>query len=188
MTLPKHNARHGAEGKDLFVLLTGHGWCSSCEFLDREVLQKPEFVREVSPNFVWVELDFTFGDSEKKARERVLRELQKRFLAPGVPLVVLLDREGMPYAYAVDGYDAGTGPQRILARVKACRVARTLRDKEFAAARKATHWNGRSGCMPGFRRSRRFSDRSKIMATIRCWPFIRKSCPRSGNWMLPTAG
>ena len=49
------------------MLLTGHGWCSSCELLDREVLQKPEFVREVSPNFVWVEFDFTFGDSEKES-------------------------------------------------------------------------------------------------------------------------
>jgi thioredoxin-related protein len=59
--------RARAEGKDLFVLLTGHGWCYSCELLDRQVLQKPEFVREVSPNFVWVELDFTFGDSETRA-------------------------------------------------------------------------------------------------------------------------
>jgi thioredoxin-related protein len=131
--------RARAEGKDLFVLLTGHGWCASCERLDREVLQKPEFVREVSPNFVWVELDFSFGDSEQeKARERTYRELQRRFLAPGVPLVVLLDREGVPYAYAVDGYDAGSGLKGLLARVKACRVARTLRDKEFAAASNAS--------------------------------------------------
>jgi tetratricopeptide (TPR) repeat protein len=131
--------RARAEGKDLFVLLTGHGWCHTCGLLDREVLQKPEFIREVSPHFVWVELDFTFGDSEQeKARERAFRELQKRFLAPGVPLVVLLDRDGVPYAYAVDGYDAGTGPKRILARMQAARVARSLRDKEFAAANKAS--------------------------------------------------
>jgi tetratricopeptide (TPR) repeat protein len=131
--------RARAEGKDLFVVLTGHGWCSACQLLDREVFQIPEFVRKVSPNFVWVELDFTFGDSEKeKVRERAFRELQKRFLAPGVPLVVLLDREGVPYAYAADGYDAGTGPQRVLARVNAARAARVLRDKEFVAASKAS--------------------------------------------------
>ena len=49
------------EGKDLFVVLTGHGWCYNCELLDREVFQKPEFVRKVSENFVCVELDFKFG-------------------------------------------------------------------------------------------------------------------------------
>lgn len=128
-----------AEGKDLLVVLTGHGWCYACQLLDREVFQEPEFVRAVSRNFVCVELDYTFGDSEKEqARERALRELQKRFLAPGVPLVILLDREGVPYAYAVDGYDRGTGPLRILARIGAARAARTLRDKEFAAASKAS--------------------------------------------------
>ena len=131
--------RARAEGKDLFVLLTGHGWCASCELLDRDVLRKPEFVRELSPHFVWVELDFKFGDSaQEQARERTYRELQKRFLAPGVPLAVLLDREGVPYAYAVDGYDAASGLKGLVARVKACRAARELRDKEFAAANKAS--------------------------------------------------
>ena len=126
-----------AEGKELFVLLTGHGWCYNCELLDREVFQKPEFVRHVSPDFVLVEIDFTYGESEQeKQRERVDRELQKRFLSPGVPVVLLLDREGVPYAYAVDGYDRGTGPQKILKQIDDARGARARRDKEFAAAQK----------------------------------------------------
>ncbi|HEX4073179.1 MAG TPA: thioredoxin family protein [Planctomycetaceae bacterium] len=126
-----------AEGKELFVLLTGHGWCYNCELLDREVFQKPEFVRHVSPDFVLIEIDFTYGESQQeKQRERVDRQLQKRFLAPGVPVVLLLDREGVPYAYAVDGYDRGTGPQKILKQIDAARAARARRDREFAAAQK----------------------------------------------------
>jgi thioredoxin-related protein len=128
-----------AEGKELFVLLTGHGWCYNCELLDREVFQKPEFARHVSPDFVLVEIDFTYGDSEQeKQRERVDRELQKRFLAPGVPVVLLLDRVGVPYAYAVDGYKRETGPQMILKQIDAARAARVRRDKEFAAAQKVS--------------------------------------------------
>ena len=111
-----------AERKELFVLLTGHGWCYNCELLDREVFQKPEFARHVSPDFVLVEIDFTYGESEQeKQRERVDRQLQKRFLSPGVPVVLLLDREGVPYAYAVDGYERGTGPQKILKQIDAAR-------------------------------------------------------------------
>jgi thioredoxin-related protein len=126
-----------AERKELFVLLTGHGWCHACELLDREVFQKPEFVQHVSPDFVLVELDFTYGESaQEKQRERVNRQLAKRFLASGVPVVLLLDREGVPYAYAVDGYESETGPQKILKQIDAARTARARRDKEFAAAQK----------------------------------------------------
>ena len=79
----------------------------------------------MSPDFVLVEVDFTYGESQQeRQRERVDRQLQKRFLSPGVPVVLLLDREGVPYAYAVDGYERGTEPQKILKQIDAARAAR----------------------------------------------------------------
>ena len=130
--------RARAESKDLLVVFTGHGWCAACEDLDREVFQKAEFVREAAKPFVFVELDFTFGDSsQERQRERTYRELQKRFLAPAVPTVYLLDHAGVPYAIW-EGYKAGTGPQKVLALMQQARAARIERDHEFAAAGKST--------------------------------------------------
>lgn len=126
-----------AESKDLLLVFTGHGWCSSCDLLDREVFQEPKFVQEADRSFVFVELDFTFGESESEAqRERVYRDLQKRYLAPTVPTIVLVDREGAPYAF-FDGYKEGTGPREMLARLDQARRARIERDREFAAAAKS---------------------------------------------------
>ena len=48
------------------------------------------------------------GLAAEKQRESVERELQKRYLAPGVPTVFLLDAEGVPYGI-ITGYEAGFG-------------------------------------------------------------------------------
>jgi thioredoxin-related protein len=126
------------EQKDLFLLMTGHGWCGNCDILDREVFQKPDFVRETAKSFVFVELDFTFGDSDaEKQRERVYRDLQKRFLAPGVPVVFLLDGEGVPYG-VIDGYTAGFGVPKSLGLIADARAARAVRDQKFAVAQTGT--------------------------------------------------
>jgi thioredoxin-related protein len=131
-------ARH--EKKDLLVVFTGHGWCESCGIVDREVFQKPDFVQKAAKSFVFVELDFTFGDSDKeRQRERVDHELQKRYLAPAVPAIFLLDEQGVPYAI-LEGYTDGTGPKKTLALVEQARGARTMRDQKFEeAAKSAVH-------------------------------------------------
>jgi thioredoxin-related protein len=125
------------EKKDLFLVLTGHGWCANCELLDRDVFRQPEFVYKTAKSFVFVELDFNYGDSAaEKKRESVERDLQKRYLAPGVPTVFLLDADGVPYGI-VTGYEAGFGVPKYLALIQEARAARTVRDQKFAAARTA---------------------------------------------------
>jgi tetratricopeptide (TPR) repeat protein len=125
------------ENKDLFLVLTGHGWCLNCELLDSEVFQQPEFVRVTAKSFVFVELDLTFGDSEKeKQRERVDQDVQKRYLAPGVPTVLLLDADGVPFGI-VTGYTAGRGVPKSLALIEEARAARVVRDQKFAVAKYA---------------------------------------------------
>jgi len=129
--------RARTNGKDLLVVFTGHGWCANCELLDREVFRTAEFVREIANSFVFVELDFTYGDSaQERQRERVEGELKKRFLAPAVPTVILLDPTGVPYAI-LEGYKAGTGPQKVLGRLRHAQAARIERDQKFLAAGKA---------------------------------------------------
>ncbi|HEV3299736.1 MAG TPA: thioredoxin family protein [Planctomycetaceae bacterium] len=125
------------EKKDLFLVLTGHGWCANCELLDSEVFRQPEFVYKTAKSFVFVELDFNYGDSAaEKKRESVERDLQKRYLAPGVPTVFLLDADAVPYGI-VTGYEAGFGVPKYLALIQEARSARTVRDQNFAAARTA---------------------------------------------------
>ena len=125
------------EKKDLFLVLTGHGWCANCELLDSEVFRQPEFVYKTAKSFVFVELDFNYGDSAaEKKRESVERDLQKRYLAPGVPTVFLLDADAVPYGI-VTGYEAGFGVPKYLALIQEARAARTVRDQNFAAARTA---------------------------------------------------
>jgi thioredoxin-related protein/tetratricopeptide (TPR) repeat protein len=126
------------EKRDLFLVMTGHGWCESCELLDAEVFQKPEFIYKTANSFVFVELDFNYGESAaEKKRESVERDLQKRYLAPAVPTVFLLDAEGVPYGI-ITGYEAGFGVPKYLALIQEARAARTVRNQKFAAARRAT--------------------------------------------------
>jgi thioredoxin-related protein len=127
-----------AESKDLLVVFTGHGWCASCQDLDQEVFQRAEFLRATSTSYVFVELDFTFGDSpQERQREQTYRALQKRFLAPAVPMIYLLDVAGVPYAI-MEGYKSGTGLPKMLTLIQNARAARYERDEKLTAAGKAT--------------------------------------------------
>ena len=58
--------RASASGKDVMLLFTGRGWCGHCMVLEREVFARPAFLKELADQYVFVELDFTFGDSEQE--------------------------------------------------------------------------------------------------------------------------
>ncbi len=86
---------------------------------------------------MFVELDFNFGSStQEQQRESAYHDLQKRYLAPAVPTIYLLDQAGVPYA-VFEGYKTGTGPQKVLEQILQARVQRAVRDLKFAAERKA---------------------------------------------------
>jgi thioredoxin-related protein/tetratricopeptide (TPR) repeat protein len=124
--------------RDILIVFTGKGWCFPCMLLEREVLTQPAFVRRVRGDYVLVELDFTFGDTkEEKVREFRLRNLQDRYLAPGVPTVVLADADGVPYAIRT-GYSQGIGVPPSLVMIKLAQTARVLRDRNFRLAAAAT--------------------------------------------------
>jgi len=123
-----------AEGKDLFLLFTGHGWCYHCELLDQAIFQKHEFVDALSKQYVFVELDFNFGETpEEKKREIRFQQLQSHYLAPAAPTAVLADGAGIPYAF-ITGYNEKTGLQGYLKFVTAAQKAKTKCDALLTAA------------------------------------------------------
>jgi thioredoxin-related protein len=124
-------------GKDLLIVFTGHGWCLHCDLLDREVFQQAAFVGPARRDYVFVELDFTFGNTPaEKARERRYRRLQEKYLVRAFPTVVLADADGVPYAIQ-SGYAKGTGATASLLLLRLARAARTQRDRSFSRAASA---------------------------------------------------
>jgi thioredoxin-related protein/tetratricopeptide (TPR) repeat protein len=121
-------------GKDLMIVFTGHGWCLSCDILDKEIFQQPLFIEYAAKTHVFVELDLVFGETpEMKAREAQYRKLQEQYLIRGVPTVVLADADGRPYAI-MTGHTRGDGPVTGLAMMQLALLAKKRRDQEFSAA------------------------------------------------------
>jgi thioredoxin-related protein len=111
-------------GQDLLIIFTGHGWCQPCEIFDRKVVQQPEFTAGVAEDFVCVEFDMNFGDTEaEQEREKLFRSLQKKYLAEGVPTLILADAAGQPYCFFFGSHDAG-GPRPVVERIHAAQAAR----------------------------------------------------------------
>jgi thioredoxin-related protein len=120
--------------KDLLIVFTGRGWCLHCEDLDREVFQQAAFLEAAKRDYVLVELDFTFADTqEDKTREARYRKLQEKYLIHAFPTVVLADADGTPYALH-SGYARGTGVTKCLALIRLAQAARAQRDQSFKRA------------------------------------------------------
>ena len=99
------------EKKDLLVVFTGHGWCASCEILDREVFQNARFVRS-GDAFVFVELDFTFRQFRlRNSSERVpIMNCRNDTWRPRFPRFPC-GPAGVPYA-VLEGYKRAPGRGR----------------------------------------------------------------------------
>lgn len=120
--------------QDLLIIFTGHGWCQPCEIFDRKVVQQPEFIAGVAADFVCVEFDMNFGETEaEQEREKLFRSLQKKYLAEGVPTLLLADAAGQPYC-AMVGPDPAEGPQPIVEKIRAAHAAQAERERRLAAA------------------------------------------------------
>jgi thioredoxin-related protein len=126
-----------AANKDLAVVFTGRGWCQPCELLDQYVFQDQEFAAASAEDYVFIELDFTFGDSiDEQERETKYLQLKKQYLVPAYPTVVLMDAHGLAFATMV-GYSKDVGPERMAEQFKSARVAKLVRDEFFRKAQSA---------------------------------------------------
>jgi thioredoxin-related protein len=120
--------------QDLLIIFTGHGWCQPCEIFDRKVVQRPEFIDGVAADFICVEFDMNFGETEaEQEREKLFRSLQKKYLAEGVPTLLLVDAAGQPYCVIV-GPDPSGGPQPIVEKIRAAQAAQAERERRLADA------------------------------------------------------
>jgi tetratricopeptide (TPR) repeat protein len=85
--------------------------------MDREVFRRSTFVEATQERFIFLELDFTFGESaEELQRKARLEELAQRFLVTTFPTVVLADKHLHPFGYIM-GYHEGYGVQGYICRI-----------------------------------------------------------------------
>lgn len=127
-----------SENKQLLVVFTGRGWCQPCELLDAKVFQNDAFVQSTKNDFVFVELDSNFGDSAKeKEREDKFDKLKQQYLVGGVPKVLQMDADGVPYA-VWSGYSPEIRPRDMAETMVRAREQKILRDNAFKKAKMAS--------------------------------------------------
>lgn len=91
----------GMTGKDMLVDFSGTDWCVWCQRLHKEVFDKDEFIEAVKDRFILCLLQFP---QKKKPKAQNIK-LSKQFDVKGYPTVILMDKNGKPYASA--GYQKG---------------------------------------------------------------------------------
>lgn len=86
------------ENKDLLIEFSGSDWCPPCQYLNTNILSKPEFISAASEKFILVTIDFP-KETPQPAEIRVQNEkLQAHYQIQGFPSILLTDSDGMPYA------------------------------------------------------------------------------------------
>lgn len=118
--------------KFLITAFTGSDWCPPCIRLEKEVLSKKKFLREVSKNFVLVMMDFPQDQSAIPAKIMDKnQEWMKQLGVDGYPTLVLMDTDGHPFGFL--GYQKG-GPDAFLESVRKCLEAKSNFDRHLEKA------------------------------------------------------
>ncbi|MDX1926756.1 MAG: thioredoxin family protein [Pirellulaceae bacterium] len=127
-----------AHKQDMFVVFTGHSWCHSCGLLNDQVFKDDAFLKALSKDFTFVELDFSFADTpEEDQRKATFTALQERFLVKGFPTVVLIDPTGQVYSFII-GYETDSGVESYLRDIAKARAAKAKRDELLKNASRST--------------------------------------------------
>lgn len=99
-------------GKPVFAFFTGKEWCSWCKKLDRQILQKENFINYAKENLILLELDFPRGRRELP-QEQI--NLARKFRIQGYPTVILMDAE--TNLLGQTGYE-NMSPQQYVAHIE----------------------------------------------------------------------
>jgi hypothetical protein len=96
--MPPALAEAQRTGKDMIIDFGGSDWCVACKLLKENILDKPEFGKRASGQFVLVDIDTLARglSAERKARYVAL---QKQYKVGTFPSVFLTTPEGEPYAW-----------------------------------------------------------------------------------------
>jgi protein disulfide-isomerase len=87
-------AQAAKEHKQILLDFTGSDWCPFCIQMDREVLEKPEFMKYADQNLILVKLDFPRKKQLPTEEIAQNRALQKQYSIDGYPTYVLLNSAG----------------------------------------------------------------------------------------------
>jgi protein disulfide-isomerase len=87
-------AQAAKEHKQVLLDFTGSDWCPFCIQMDREVLEKPEFMKYADQNLILVKLDFPRKKHLPTEEIAQNRALQKQYSIDGYPTYVLLNSAG----------------------------------------------------------------------------------------------
>lgn len=121
--------------RDIFVDFTGTDWCTACIHLRTKVIESEAFEKAYGEKFVLVSVDFPrnpklvaqIPDDEKRRRENLLTS----YRIEGLPGVVLMDEQGLPYEII---HGARRTPEEYMPLVEAGLKKRAERDAAFAKA------------------------------------------------------
>lgn len=121
--------------RDIFVDFTGTDWCTACIHLRTKVIESEAFEKAYGEKFVLVSVDFPrnpklvaqIPDDEKRRRENLLTS----YRIEGLPGVVLMDEQGLPYEII---HGARRTPEEYMPLVEAGLKKRAERDASFAKA------------------------------------------------------
>ena len=108
------------ENKPMFLFFTGSDWCGWCIRLQKEVFQKPEFIKWAKESVILVELDFPRKNDQTDAVKMQNAQLQQQLQVRGYPTVWFVsaaktaDAKVNLNALGSTGYVA-VGPEKWLA-------------------------------------------------------------------------
>ena len=80
--------------KPLLVDFTGSDWCSACKALERDVLNKPEFLSYAKEQFVLVKVDVPMNAKMDPALKKKNQDLVKKYSIPGYPTLLVMTPKG----------------------------------------------------------------------------------------------
>lgn len=130
-------AQAKTEKKDIFVDFTGTDWCTACIHLRTKIVESEAFDKAYGNKYILVSVDFPrnpalvakIPDEEKRRRENLLMS----YRIEGLPGVVLMDENGMPYEII---HGARRTPEEYMPLMEAGLKKRATRDAAFAEAAK----------------------------------------------------
>ena len=96
--MPPALAEAKRTGKDMIIDFGGSDWCEGCKLLKENILDKPEFNKRASRQFVLVDID-TLARGLSPARKARYVALQKQYKVGTFPSVFLTTPDGEPYAW-----------------------------------------------------------------------------------------
>ncbi len=125
-----------AENRAILLDLTGKDWCPGCIYLKGKILDSEVLDKAVGDKYILVEIDYP-RDPEKikaipEAERAARRDILKSYKVGGLPCVIYMDADGLPYAVYMEYTQ--TPEEYIETIMKKAEEVRAARDSAFAKA------------------------------------------------------